>query len=261
MNCTHNAGETFSNSIPRPDLGGIEGDIEPSSVNFTIKGIGNIFGALMTDLLQVHPANKVKPSIYSYHQPCDIIVPIDSKQVLWGLDWCMTNGYNCYAIANTPVVHGGQTISDWNSQNNYGYTIQNHFTANTFPYQYAFLPGSCLDQVNAPCHAYDNMNQRQLEIAQFFAQQISSSEICQTLNLQQEIVQFQLIPNPGNQELEVIISDGLPMVVTLYAMNGVKVLSTEDKGPIDISSLTPGTYLVELSRDNQRIGLVRYVKR
>ena len=261
MNCSHNAGETFSNSIPRPDLGGIEGDIEPSSVNFTIKGIGNIFGALMTDLLQLHPPNKVKPSIYSYHQPCDIIVPIDSKQVLWGLDWCMTNGYNCYAIANTPVVHGGQTISDWNNQNNYGYTIQNHFTANAFPYQYAFLQGSCLDQVNTPCHAYDNMNQRQLEIAQFFAPQISSSEICQTLSLQHEIVQFQLVPNPGNQQLEVIISDGLPTVVTLYTMNGVSVLSTEDKGPIDLRFLTQGMYLVELSRNNQRIGLARYIKR
>jgi hypothetical protein len=105
------------------------------------------------------------------------------------------------------------------------------------------------------------MNQRQLEIAQFFAPQISSSEICQTLSLQHEIVQFQLVPNPGNQQLEVIISDGLPTVVTLYTMNGVSVLSTEVKGPIDLRFLPQGIYLVELSRNNQRIGLARYIKR
>jgi hypothetical protein len=73
-NCTHNVGEVFAASISRPDLGDIDGDIEPSQVHYTIKGIGNMFGAMFINLLINHPANVAKPAIYSYHQPCDIIV-------------------------------------------------------------------------------------------------------------------------------------------------------------------------------------------
>ena len=260
MNCSYNTGQTFPGSIQRPDLGGIDGTIEPTVVHYTIKGIANLFGAMLSDLLQVHPANQVKPVIYSFHQPCDLIVPINSKQALWGLDWCMTNGYNCYSIANTPIVHGSQTISDWNNQGNYGYTIQNNFTANGFPFQFALLPGSCLDQVNLPCHNYDNMNLRQLQIAQFFAPHISSNEICQTLYIQNETIDFKLIPNPGTFELTVTVNDGLPFEIILYNLEGQSIITTEGANPIRVDSLEAGLYLVELKRQNQRFGLVRYLK-
>jgi hypothetical protein len=178
--CTYNLNKTFSNSgIARPDLGDIEGTIEPTTINYTIRGIGNMYGAMLGDLLKHKPANKVKPAIYSFHQPCDIVVPIDSNYIYWGLTWCFTNGYNCYGIANTNIMlYGGRTFSQWNANNNYGYTIQNKFTNVNFPYNYLIGAGSCVDQVNTPCHAYDNPQQRESELALFFKDYISSNPPC-----------------------------------------------------------------------------------
>jgi len=98
-------------TIPRPDLGEIDGEIEPTAIHFIVKGIGNMYGAMTSDLLRLHKSLSVKPSIYSFHQPCDIVVPIDRDRIFWGLSWCMTNGYNCYAIKNTPIIFGSRTIS------------------------------------------------------------------------------------------------------------------------------------------------------
>jgi predicted alpha/beta-fold hydrolase len=48
--CTYNLNKTFSNSgIARPDLGDIAGTIEPTTINYTIRGIGNMYGAMLGD--------------------------------------------------------------------------------------------------------------------------------------------------------------------------------------------------------------------
>jgi len=261
MNCTHNIGQTFNPTISRPDLGGIEGDIEPTQVQYTIKGIGNMFGAMLSDLLQVHPANTAKPAIYSYHQPCDLIVPIDSKQSLWGLDWCMTNGYNCFAIANTPIVHGSQTISDWNNQGNYGYNIQNNFTATNFPNQFAFVPGSCLDQVNNPCHDYDNMNMRQLQMASFFAPMISSNEICQSLSLIEASYYFNIYPNPSQDEVSLYTNFTGPLDLEILDLAGKTIQTVHNpSGAISLVNLKQGIYLVKVQSEGKTVGLIRLVK-
>ena len=127
--CVYNVNQTFPNpTIDRPDLGGIDGTIEPTTIPYTIKGIGNNYGGMMSDLLKFSKANQPKPAIYSFHQPCDLIVPIDSGIVYQLLNWCFGNGYNCYGIANTPKVYGSRAFSNWNTANSYGYTIQNEFT-------------------------------------------------------------------------------------------------------------------------------------
>lgn len=104
VSCVYNVGKTFPAMINRPDLGDIHGTIEPTTINYTIKGVGNMFGGMMSDLLKFNKAGTSKPAIYSYHQPCDMVVPIDSAKVYAGLSWCMTNGYGCNGISNTPKV-------------------------------------------------------------------------------------------------------------------------------------------------------------
>ncbi|MEO6190430.1 MAG: alpha/beta hydrolase, partial [Saprospiraceae bacterium] len=109
FSCVYNAGLTFNNAfISRPDLGNIEGNIEPSNIRFKIKGIGNFYGGLASDFLKYSKSGLMKPAIYSFHQPCDLVVPIDSGRIFSGLSWCMTNGYNCFAIANTAKVYGSR---------------------------------------------------------------------------------------------------------------------------------------------------------
>lgn len=205
-NCSYNTGNTFPASISRPDLGSIDGSIEPSSIQYTIKGVGNFFGGMMSNLLAEIPAGKVKPAIYSFHQPCDLVVPIDSAKVYAGLSWCMTNGYNCYGIANTPKVYGSRGFSALNSANNYGYTIENHFTTLNFPFNFLFGPGSCADQINNPCHGYDNFTVRSNELAAFFAPLVSTSPICDTSILFNDLTSYDLashvsiFPNPANDK-------------------------------------------------------------
>jgi len=180
LKCVYNVGKTFKGvSVSRPDLGDIDGNIEPTKIHYTIKGIGNMYGAMFSDLLKYQKANKPKPSIFSFHQPCDIVVPIDSQTVFWGLTWCLTNGYGCYGIANNNIkLYGSRAISTWNTVHKYGYNIHNEFTTTKFPYNFLFGSGSCTDQVNKPCHAYDNKFLRENNLAIFFANSITTTPIC-----------------------------------------------------------------------------------
>jgi alpha/beta superfamily hydrolase len=207
--CVYNVGKTFPASISRPDLGDIYGTIEPSSIDYTIKGVGNFYGGMMSDLLQSSNPAKPKPSIYSFHQPCDMVVPIDSAKIYAGLTWCMNNGYNCYGISNTPKVYGSRGFSGMNTANSYGYTIQNNFTATNFPYSFLIGTGSCADQVNNPCHAYDNFGLRLTQLANYFAPMVSTSPICDTAQVTSGLSQLEfekdlkLFPNPASESFTI----------------------------------------------------------
>ncbi|NOT36130.1 MAG: alpha/beta hydrolase [Saprospiraceae bacterium] len=184
--CIYRVNKVLNKPIARPDLGSIDGSIEPTSIDFTIQGIGNMYGAMLNDLLKIHNSNKPKPAIYSFHQPCDLVVPIDSGVVYQGLSWCFTNGYNCYGIQNNnKKLYGSRAISNLNQENNYGYQIHNEFTSTNFPYNFLIGQGSCIDQVNNPCHAYDNFGLREMNLARFFAQLIQNNNGC-TENTQVE---------------------------------------------------------------------------
>lgn len=179
--CSYNSNAALSGTfISRPDLGTIDGTIEPTNINYTIKGIGNMYGGVFSDLLKHHSITKPKPSIYSFHQPCDLVVPIDSGKIYAGLSWCFTNGYNCYAINNTAKIYGSRAISTWNTTLGYGYNIHDEFTGTAFPYNFLIGSGSCADQVNNPCHAYDNVSLRENNLADFFAGLVTTHPVCDT---------------------------------------------------------------------------------
>lgn len=257
LSCQYNTGKTFSNnSISRPDLGSIEGNIEPSKIHYTIKGIGNMYGAMMSDLLKLHAGSKPKPSIFSYHQPCDMIVPIDSGRVFAGLSWCMTNGYGCYGIANTAKIYGSRSFSQLNTQNNYGYNIHNEFTSTNFPYSFLIGSGSCSDQINKPCHAYDNFTLRTTNLANFFAPLVSTSPVCDTTffpsGLPKTISrnEIKLYPNPAKTSITIEYFGASPINVSIYNSMGQVVLNnttlTEKKTNLDIRFLPAGIYSVLL---------------
>lgn len=227
LGCAHNQGKTFGgSSVSRPDLGNIEGTIEPSNIHYTIKGIGNMYGALYSDLLKDRAAGTSKPDIYSYHQPCDIVVPIDSNFVLWGVTWCLTNGFGCYGIANNRVkLYGSRSISNWNTSNNYGYTIQNEFTSTNFPFNYLIGKGSCVDQLTSPCHGYDNKSLRETNLAKFFANRVSTS-YCDTAFTTIQSVHLQFIkiqPNPSSDRVDIVDESNELVSIDIYNSLGQKL--------------------------------------
>lgn len=261
FSCEYNLGKSFpATTIARPDLGGIYGTIEPSTICYNIKAVGNMYGAMSNDLLQLYKSKHQKPAIYSFHQPCDIVVPIDAGRVYWGLSWCFTNGYNCYGIANTPTVFGSRTFNGWNTQNNYGYIIQNEFTATNFPYNFLFGSGSCADQVNNPCHAYDNAVLRENNLAQFFAGFIPIVPECDpTLSASEprrpasELL-VSVFPNPTRNTFKIRLSKPQRYAVRISDAYGRVLLQeqsvTDLEKEIDLGGYTYGLYLVQVRGEN-----------
>ncbi len=257
-------------SIARPDLGSVGGNIEPTSVIYTVKGIGNMYGGMFSDLLENNTVS-LKPVIYSFHQPCDLVVPIDSDDVYWGITWCMTHGYGCYGIANTPKVYGSRTIRDWNDSNNYGYLIQSEFTSVNFPYNYWFGQSSCVDQVvngSSQCHGYDNKALRMNNMAELFASVITTSPVCDTAmvlsaeNL--DFVHFNLYPNPTSGKM---ILEGKYSGVIYFALFNItgKALSRKrvnfsEREEIALGDLPSGMYLLQLSNDKGFMKSVKVLK-
>jgi alpha/beta superfamily hydrolase len=259
LTCSYNVGKVFSQpNVLRPDLGSIDGSIEPTTIRYTIKGVGNMYGAMLTDLLQYRKANTVAPAIYSFHQPCDPVVPIDQGNVYQYLNWCFTNGYGCFGISRTPVVKGSRAFSNLNSANNYGYTIQNNFTATNFPFSYLIGPGSCLDQVNNPCHAYDNFVLRENNLATFFAGYVSTFPVCDTGNITVNVppaagseFALQVFPNPFHEVLEADFRHHTDATYRLTDISGREVATgilRPGRNRINLPPVLPqGAYLLQVA--------------
>ncbi|MBS1765758.1 MAG: T9SS type A sorting domain-containing protein [Bacteroidetes bacterium] len=271
LGCQYCLGELFNGvDVARPDLGDIEGTIEPTNINFTIKGIGNMFGGMLSDLLKSHKANSAKPAIYSFHQPCDLIVPIDSGQVFAGLSWCMTNGYNCYGIHNTAKIYGSRAFSNWNINYGYGYNIHNEFTTTNFPYSFIFGTASCLDQVSNPCHAYDNSTLRENNLASFFAPLITTNPICDTTLFPNGIHSINaesyinIYPNPSSSILNIHCINCLNSSFTIYDMLGQKYIEeahiAKEETKVNINHLHAGMYLIKIQNKNGLIKIIKFTK-
>lgn len=252
QSCPHNQGQAFANSIPRPDLGDINGSIEQPGAPYTIKGVGNIYGGMFNDLLALEPPGKYKAAIYQFHRPCDIIVPFQRGRVFWGYSWCLSNCFNCYGIANTPYVFGSKQFSDWNSANNYGYPVQNDFSNTFFPFNCIFGPANCAEQISNPCHALDNPDFRYMRMAEWFAPHISIPIYCvedtlfvHTVQRPDPTLRFSLRPNPAGELLQLHNADRATLWYAIADSQGVMRLNGE---------IAPGSF-VNLSVGHLPAGL------
>ena len=269
FSCVYNLGKIFPNTtIPRPDLGDINGTIEPTTITYTIKGIGNMYGAMFNDLLENHVGSGSKPAIYSFHQPCDLVVPIDIGPIYKGLTWCMNNGYNCFGIANTPTIYGSRAFSNWNTNNGYGYNIHNEFTTTPFPTSFWFGAGSCADQVNNPCHAYDNPTLRENNLAAFFAPMINTFPICDTTlsnsSFENENSKFNIYPNPTTDIINIEVEQYQNATISVLNILGeiaIKAIPLQgNHTQIDLKNLSAGVYIVVLKDGKGMMHIERLLK-
>ena len=213
---------------------------------------------------------KTRPAIYLFHQPCDIVVHIDSADIYWGLTWCMTNGYNCSGIANTPKIYGSRAIANWNANNNYGYLIQSEFTSINFPFSFLFGTGSCVDQVNNPCHAYDNRQLRENNLAAFFAPIVSTTPVCDTglisgtyeLNT---INDFSVYPNPSTGSVTIESDQEIIHSISVYDLTGMLVYQEDPvyskKIIIHLSTVPDGIYFLRITSRRGRVQVVKVMIR
>ncbi len=87
------------NLYPRPDLGGIDGDLHANGHDASVLGVVNIFGALIDTALVQGPED---PALFSYHQTGDPVVGCGVQRPYWGVGLGIPDNY--------PWLHGSCSI-------------------------------------------------------------------------------------------------------------------------------------------------------
>ncbi|MBK8227105.1 MAG: carboxylesterase family protein [Flavobacteriales bacterium] len=72
----------FFNFFPRPDLGGVEGDLNLNGHSASVLGAVNLFGAVLDTAFI---GSTQDPALFSYHQTGDPVVGCSMQQPYWGI--------------------------------------------------------------------------------------------------------------------------------------------------------------------------------
>ncbi len=234
--------------LSRPDLGSIEGALNPTSQPYIIKGVGSIYGAIYKDLFSTKTYSTT-PKLYMFHQPNDLIVPIGYNRLLNGFNACAMNT-GCVNIQNRKFSYGSGGI------NNMIDTL--NIPANHKPevkYEPTTNNADCIQQVLNPSvggHQLDSYWNRTTSMADFFAESIGTND-CATLSTLNEDLDFtNVFPNPVSDILNIRLSTNSE--ITLYDMQGKiikQIYTSKSLENIDVRELKNGIYLLKVTSNNQ----------
>ena len=246
--------------LSRPDLGPISGTLHPEVDSFVIKACGDIYGGLFIDLVSVSHY-EVEPDLYLYHQPADLIVPINYQRVLQGLSNCANGLAGCQSIYGRPFTYGSNAVvALLDSLEGDGHNTP------AYLYDKTTNNASCLEQVLNPStsgHALDNFNLRTTNMASFFADRIDLSADCLISATQPPVSTRQdlrVYPNPVGDRLNISPGQGLA-IYRVFDNLGRRVLEIKgsDEDALPVGHLKPGIYTlcVQHLHKNQ---WVRFIK-
>ncbi len=238
----------FANGIDsmdygRADLGPIQGTLHPDVDSFVIKGCGDLYGGLFFDLFSQKATSNI-PALYMYHQPADLIVPINYGSVLAGFSACASSIGGCQAIYGRPYVYGSNAVANL-LQN----LEQDGLDIPVWMYEKSNNNASCLEQILNPAlggHSLDNYELRTDHMATYFAQQMDLSSSCLTTSIYPEVGVSHPVrpfPNPVREALHVPgLPNGAPYVI--HDLHGRKIMSGRLSGEnaLDVSTLPAGMY-------------------
>lgn len=229
--------------LTRPDLGDMQGSLNPSSLPYTIRGVGDIFGATFKNLFRQRDTSQVIPALYAFHQPADLIVPIGHTRVLAGYANCAV-GLGCIYILNRPFGMGGRAIRDSiQAMQSAGLAVPDllaELTTNNAGCEQAF------NNANVG-HQFDNYWLRTNNMAVFFAPKIVGTA-------QAEVLRSKIYPNPAHDSFRVEaerplerleIMDFMGRIVWEVELHGSKSCLVELP-----AQLSKGMYLVRLNAAN-----------
>lgn len=239
--------------LTRPDLGGVEGDLNLTAPTYTIKGVGNFYGGVLSDLFSQYSYAQA-PRLYMYHQPNDLVVPYDRQGIYHGGAYCFTQWpANCQWIINRPWVYGSSGINKM--------LIGLSGSVGTLPLVYFDSTtnlADCATQLANPSlsgHAIDNIWLRTLHMAQFFAPAIDTSSPCGPSTLwgvKMPSTKIQVFPNPTSDANLYIHSEQDIHSWRIYSIHGRLIESGKAEGlraVVDIHNLLPGTYYIQCIGD------------
>jgi hypothetical protein len=253
--CLVSTGHTTSLSalnLSRPDLGSIDGDLNPTSVNYTIKGVGSIYGAITYDYFSKYAYSK-SPVIYAYHQPNDLIVPYKQQRIFHDYNIC-AQGFpaNCQSIVSRPYVYGSSGV--FNLIKKLKPTVPQ---LPDYLFDSTLNTANCAMQVSNPAltgHAIDQGKLRSKNMANFFSKQIDTSSANCLPSAIQTVEQksiFRVFPNPSSGIVNIQVNANINQwTIQLKEMSGKTLKTAVNQNVIEMSEYKSGLYMIVLSADN-----------
>jgi hypothetical protein len=238
--------------LSRPDLGSIHGGLNPTNEPYVIKGVGSMYGGTFTNLFEQFDYYQA-PKLYMFHQPNDLIVPINANKVFAEFNTCAM-ATNCVSIQDRPLVYGGQgvdnMINDLSFSSQYIPEVLFESTNNS---------SDCLGQVANPStggHQYDSFWNRTRNMAAFFAQDIDEND-CSQLATQTFVkpLNVNAYPNPSDGRIK-LSHDYENLNLSIISLQGKliktfnNVFSNEE---INVSFLNDGVYLLQIETPNRKV--------
>jgi predicted esterase len=239
-NCIKNYGlaaDIASMNLGRPDLGSHEGTLNlPVNTPYRIRGVGNFYGGAFNNIFQTFGTNS--PSLYLFHQPCDLIVPFNYSRLLAGYNTCLSNfPANCGYIVNRPFAYGSKGIK----------TMIDNMVANSIPttdYYYDNTTNNynCLQQAtnsSLACHAIDNYWLRTTNMATFFAGKIEICTATENVKTTSKDIFAKIFPNPVTNTFTIQLPESYySESVQIFDITGRQIYqSTERNNQINVPSV------------------------
>lgn len=201
------------NVYPRPDLGPIEGDLNPGPSS-SVKACVSYFGAVLDTALI---GSVEDPALFTYHQTGDPVVGCGHQQALWG----MPLGVG----ANYPWLFGSCAIDPHMQQLGFGAD------------RYEFHP-----------HVGTGHSIHDIELVDGWAAQFLAGQFCGTTSIVTEDLtgtDVTVHPNPAQDRITVRSGDP---VLGLRLMDLRGSLVAEGTGStLDVRALTEGLYLLRVT--------------
>lgn len=247
-----------SMKLVRPDLGSVEGILNPTATNYKIKGVGNFYGGMMGNYFLKHTYSKA-PVLYLFHQPNDLVVPIESGIFYQGAGICYSNFPTyCQSIINRPRLIGSLGIKNMIDSLNGKVEVPKYLyeTTNNF----ADCLGQFLDP-NTAGHSIDNYWLRTLNMAKFFAPEIDTTSNCIVKNnLLNHNERIQIYPNPIVEDEINIQTDKYIISLQLYDIQGILIRNFDgNHNNLRVEYLKKGMYFLKI-KTNEGENIFKIVK-
>ncbi len=234
-------------SLNRPDLGGVEGDLNVTMGNSSVKGVANFYGGMLD--LSLLDNSVDKPAIYQFHQGSDVVVDYEYNRILGRINWeCFAPTNVCQPYGNMPYAYGSKGIYDHLVA--MGSQSPQNLTEIVANYNY-------MNDCFANGHAIDNVINRSANLAAFFSAVIVANGNNPPMNCSlisvSEIAQvdFSFYPNPAGDRIQINYSSNVQLgKISWKNVMGKEIVSQKIQGKVSElivpENILSGIYFLDL---------------
>lgn len=244
-------------NLSRPDLGSVEGNLNNSTYNSIVKGVGNFYGGVLNTNIFKQATDT--PLVYLFHQGSDVVVHYKHGTLLG------RTSYECYAGTNIcqpyyfyPHAFGSESIRQFFAGSIKPPVFKAEIISN-YSYQ-----NNCF----ANGHAIDNINVRLQSMLDLFAVKIMQSgnnpqTNCSRTDLEKQLsdLHIGIWPNPADMKLQIevpaLLSGSHFSLMNIDGQIVFNGIMGSDINFVDVSELASGIYILKIGSSVYRRIAVR----